>query len=165
MAKTATKTPRLVKCTYFISPIFVKKHKNQRTRYNDDTGGDDILWDVEWDTKDDFNNWLVENTVGGFSDMNIMEHNRRHYLFMGENGVMCQMATETFQHDTAKRIAWSDAWTGGYLNVVCVRSMPAGRELPEELLAELKSRNYKEGFKGLSREVMKQIGYRFKEAE
>ena len=150
-----------VACIFYVSPVFNKTNENMGTRDTDE--GPTSVWNVKWDKKDDFVNWLQENSLIPLRDMNIMNHNRRHYLFMGSNGVLCQMSSEKVAGDDVRD--QFGAWEGTYRSVVLLKYQPLSKQIPPELKKQFDKREYVPGLKSLSDRVRKRVEAEFREEE
>jgi hypothetical protein len=136
-----TDTLTLVRLAYFASPRYEKRHINERKVDTDE--GKAVAWDNVWDKRDDFDEWLRENSLGGFGNLNIIDHSLRHYLVMGENGALCQIVSKIFPEEDAKPVGF-DSWKGPYRRIVLAKYMPAVKGIPEELCSALTERGYTE---------------------
>lgn len=98
--------------------------------------GEGLAWDIVWDERDRFGEWVKQNSLGpfrGFSN----DHNRQHYLFYG-GGVLSEVV-----HDAFPLQKVFDAWEGEYRRVVAVKHIPFGKCFPNILDGYFRSEKYK----------------------
>ena len=131
-----------LKESYFASPRYVKSHKDKRTVDGDD--GPYTEWTNVWDGKDAVDAWLHKNSLGPVRNQAKMSHNLRHHLFMGIEGVLCEICVSppVYEADAVTMSGGGGAKEGPYRKFIKIRSMPLGRVIPEELTQKLDAEGF-----------------------
>lgn len=152
-------TADLVKRTIFSSPVYVRRcySTSGETVKNFEECEDVRRYRGECvdGENDTLKSWLEENTpsrhyVGNTS----VDGAHEHYLFMGENRVLCDLALEcrtlSTQDGNGVPIHGDSVWR----NLLTVKIQPVTGEIPQELRRELTNRGYTEGKSELNKDLL-----------